>query len=86
MSITATNPIAVDENGTPTLLLSAPNAAKALGMSQKLLWSLSAPRGTIPVVRIGVRGVRYSVADLQAWIAEQSTQNPGSACRPQQTK
>jgi len=55
---------------TPTLLLTAKEAAAALRISPKSLWANSQPRGDIPVVRIG-RSVRYSVASLQQWIAAQ---------------
>lgn len=45
------------------LLLRPAEAAKALGISPRTLWSL-----TIPRVRIGARGVRYYVVDLRRWI------------------
>ena len=45
------------------LLLRPAEAAKALGVSPRTLWSLAIPR-----VQIGKRGVRYDVADLRAWI------------------
>ena len=57
-------------------LLTAPEAARALSISEKTLWSHSAPRGTIPVVRIGAR-VLYAPRDLEAWIA--SRRNVGGA-------
>lgn len=53
----------------PPLLLTAPQAAKALAISERKLWELT-NRRLIPCVRIG-RAVRYSLADLQAWIARQ---------------
>ena len=52
---------------TPRLLLSEPEAAKALGISPRTLWSLR-ERGEVPHVRIG-RAVRYPVAGLEAYIA-----------------
>jgi predicted DNA-binding transcriptional regulator AlpA len=58
---------------TPTiapLLLSAREAARALSICEKSLWTLTAPRGPIPCIRIG-RSVRYSPTDLQSWIARQ---------------
>ena len=45
------------------LLLRPAEAAKALGISPRTLWSLAIPR-----VQIGKRGVRYDVNDLRAWI------------------
>jgi excisionase family DNA binding protein len=58
---------------TPTapapLLLTAKQAAAALAISERKLWSLTAGQA-LPVVRIG-RAVRYSPAALQAWIEGQ---------------
>ena len=51
----------------PKLLLSAREAAMALGVCPKTLWSWSRPRGPIPVVRIGTRTL-YDPRDLQAAI------------------
>ena len=48
------------------LLLSAKDAAQALSLSPRKLWSLTAG-GKIPVVRIG-RAVRYDLNDLREWI------------------
>ena len=47
-------------------------AAKAIGISPRLLWSLSAPRGPIRCTRLGARGgvVLYRLADLDAWLRE----------------
>lgn len=62
-------------NGSPTapkLLLTPPEAADALSISEKTLWSKTAPRGSIRATRIG-RAVRYSVTELQRWIRAQET-------------
>jgi hypothetical protein len=55
------------------LALTAREAADALGITERTLWSLSEPRGPIPSFRIGPggRSIRYSVAALQTWIAAQ---------------
>ena len=53
----------------PRLLLNPREAAAALGISPRLLWSLTKD-GTIPSVRLG-RAVRYSPTSLQDWIALQ---------------
>lgn len=50
----------------PVLLLTPRDAAKALAISPRKLWSMTAG-GEIPCTRIG-RAVRYSVAELQAWV------------------
>ena len=58
---------------SPKLLVTAPEAAKMLSISQRLLWSLSHPRGPIPTTRIaGTRAVRYSVSALEQWLIQQT--------------
>jgi hypothetical protein len=56
----------------PRLLLTRREAAEALGVSQRFLWDLTAPRGPLPAIRLPGRGVsrslRYDVRDLLAWI------------------
>ena len=58
-----------------SLALRPREAAKALGISARTLWGLTAPRGPIPCLRIG-HGTRqtvlYPVADLQAWLSRQA--------------
>ena len=53
------------------LLLTAAEAAKALAISPRTLWSLT-DSGKIPCVRIG-RSVRYDPVDLRAWINSQKS-------------
>lgn len=54
------------------LLLTSRDAAAALSVSERTLFSLTAPRGPIPVTRLpGVRSIRYSVDALREWIAQQ---------------
>jgi hypothetical protein len=53
------------------LLLSARDAAGALSVSQRTLWSMTQPRGAIPAIRLGAR-VLYSIDDLRRWIAQQT--------------
>jgi len=52
------------------LLVTVTAAAAALAVSPRTLWSLTAPRGPIPAVRIG-RAVRYDLNALRTWIAAQ---------------
>lgn len=49
------------------LLLTAKEAAAFLSIGGRLLWSMSAPRGPIPIVRIG-RSIRYASTDLEAFV------------------
>jgi excisionase family DNA binding protein len=56
------------------LALRSRAAAKALGISPRLLWQLTHD-GEIPCVRIGNgkrRTVLYPLADLKAWLARQA--------------
>ena len=57
---------------TLTLLLSARKAAEALSVCEKTLWSMTAPRGDLPVVKIGRRTL-YAVDDLHSWIKRHKT-------------
>lgn len=55
------------------LLLKPREAAEALGISEKSLWSHTHPRGSIPCLRLDSKGsgsVRYSRASLESWIAK----------------
>lgn len=52
------------------LLLTTHEAARALSISERTLWSLTEPRGPIPCIRIG-RAVRYAPRDLVNWIEQQ---------------
>lgn len=63
------NPLlpASSATGTQRLLLTPREAAKALAICEKTLWSLT-KRGELPAVRLG-RSVRYAISDLEAFIA-----------------
>jgi len=58
-----------------SLALRPREAAKALGISARTLWGLTAPRGPIPCLRIG-HGERqivlYPVAEVQAWMTRKT--------------
>lgn len=53
-----------------SVLLSIHDAAAALGVSRRTLWSMTAPRGSIPCVRIGSR-VLYRPESLRDWAQAQ---------------
>ena len=57
---------------TDRLLLNPRDAARALSISERTLWGLTAPRGPIRAVRVGKRLQRYAVGDLERWIAGES--------------
>jgi excisionase family DNA binding protein len=65
------------ERGEVRLLLSPRDAAKALCVCEKTLWTLT-KQGEIPVVRMG-RSVRYSLDDLKLWITDRS-RNQNTEC------
>jgi excisionase family DNA binding protein len=52
------------------LLLNARDAAEALAVSERTLFTLTKAQ-KVPCVRLG-RSVRYSVKDLEDWIAGQT--------------
>jgi len=54
---------------TEQLLLKPADAAKALAISARKLWSLTAGK-QVPHVRLG-KSVRYSPDDLRAWVESQ---------------
>ncbi|WP_261342776.1 helix-turn-helix domain-containing protein [Posidoniimonas polymericola] len=53
--------------------MDARTAAKALAISSRKLWAMTAS-GEIPHVRIG-RSVRYPVFELQSWVNEHTEGN-----------
>ena len=55
----------------PRLSLRAPQAAKALGIGERLLWTLT-NQGAIPFVRLGPKTIVYPVKALTQWLAEQA--------------
>lgn len=56
----------------PVLLLTSREAAKAMNISERTLWTLT-QAGEIPRVPFGSRGYRYDPEDLKAWIARRKT-------------
>lgn len=58
------------------LALRAKDAASLLGISPRLLWSLT-NRGEVPHLRLG-RAVLYPVDDLRRWLSEQASR-PGES-------
>jgi excisionase family DNA binding protein len=64
---------------TSPLALRPREAAKALGISPRLLWQLTKD-GHVPCVRVGNgkrRTVLYPLADLQAWLTRQAATAKG---------
>lgn len=71
METQQTNPLLIEP--IPRLLLTAREAATALGISPRLLWSHTRS-GAIPCIRIGT-AVRYSPEALAAWIEKAQTKD-----------
>lgn len=67
--------MASDAPAKPTppapLALRPRDAARALGIGERTLWALTAPRGPIPVVRVGACRL-YPVDALRAWLESES--------------
>ena len=66
------------------LALRPREAAKALGISPRLLWQLTKD-GHIPCVRVGSgkrRTVLYPLVDLQAWLTRQAAASKGVSNDP----
>ena len=59
----------------PRLALRPKEAARALGIGERLLWSLT-NRGLIPHMRLG-KAVVYPVAALETWLAVKARQKGG---------
>ncbi len=51
----------------PKLLLATREAAEAMSVCEKTLWSMTVPRDDLPCARTG-RRVLYDPADLRRWI------------------
>lgn len=49
------------------IALSPKFAARALSISEKTLWNISTPRGSLPCVRMGKSRISYFVHQIQAW-------------------
>ena len=62
----------------PAMLVDSRTAARALAVSARTLWGLTAPRGPIPVVRIN-RNVRYRPIDLERYIGALAGDSRGGA-------
>lgn len=58
------------ESPVVQLLLSPRDAAKALSISERTLWSLTRA-GRLPCIRLG-RLVRYGVASLREWLRRET--------------
>ena len=73
MSVTIdTSPSSYPAQGQVRLALRPPEAAAALGISERKLWEITADKTSgIPHVKLG-KAVLYPVAGLEAWLAERT--------------
>jgi len=62
------------EPQTPCLSMRAKEAAKSLGISERLLWEWT-DKGIIPHIRLG-KAVLYPVDSLRDWLRGQAQANP----------
>jgi excisionase family DNA binding protein len=68
-------------NASSPLALRPREAARALGISPRLLWQLTKD-GHVPCVRVGSgkrRTVLYPLSELQAWLTRQAAEVEGDA-------
>ena len=66
-----------DTGEPPRLALRPREAARALGIGERLLHDLT-KAGVIPHVRLGTKAIVYSVDVLRTWLAEQAQQHGGT--------
>ena len=66
-----------NESAKPSLALRPRDAAKALGISPRLLWQLTHD-GHIPFVKLN-RTVLYPTAELEAWLRRQAEATKGGS-------
>ena len=72
----ASNPVIAKPNPTvPALALRPREAAAAIGICPRTLWTMT-QRGDVPHVRIG-RAVVYPVRELQDWLTAQAREGVG---------
>ncbi len=60
-------------------LLNVRQTARMLSIGERTLWSETAPRGNLPCVVIGKKGVRYRPQDIEAYIARKTVRPTGDA-------
>jgi len=69
----AKKPPAQNEPETPCLSMRPREAAKALGISERLLWEWT-DRGKVPHIRLG-KAILYPVDSLRDWLKKQAQQD-----------
>ena len=65
------NTLLNSKSEVPCLALRPREAAKALGIGQRLLWTMT-NTGEVPSVKLG-RAVVYPIADLERWLSAQAS-------------
>lgn len=76
----ANPPIARHGPDVPSLALRPKEAAQAVGLGERTLWSLLAPRGPIPTIKVGA-AVLVPVEGLRAWLAAEAAKSGATAQR-----
>jgi len=62
----------------PRLALKPKEAAESLGLSEKGLWNITAPRGDLPCVRLGSR-VLYAPHQIRHWLNRKAVRQQAEA-------
>ena len=62
--------------GQGRLALRPSDAARALGISQRTLWAITAPRGDLPAARLGPgrSAVVYPLIDMICWLSRRAAE------------
>lgn len=60
-------------SGVEVMAWTSKQCAAALGVSEKQLFNITAPRGTLPSFVVGERNRRYSPAAVREWIKQQES-------------
>ena len=76
----ANNPSGVDETDDRLFLLTSPEAATRLRISERTLWTLT-DRGDIRYIRIGT-AKRYPISELERFVARQRLEQITSVANP----
>lgn len=76
ITVNSANTMKKPEPEAPCLAMRLREAAKALGISERLLWEWT-DRGEVPHVRIG-KAILYPVDVLRRWLDERATEKEAS--------
>jgi hypothetical protein len=71
LNMQSVDPIPTDAGAVAPLLVNVKQAAALLGISERTLFSITAPRGDLPCAKVA-RCVRYRLSDLERFCEERA--------------